>query len=205
MKRYRDVIRDKIDEVLEIFLDEEVYYGDLLYFTDYITPESQYRDSPEICFNVAEYLTWLFLDRIVPYPLDTLNPYMGPVYPYHYESVRWDDIPIEIDGVYKIYMTSNEEQHEFVIAIVENEVHIFSGYRGWHRPIYTTFNKFDWINEIYEYIQDYNDITWETKEKQSEMLIRFSDLFGLPITRTSQVYSSVIPEIGRNVWYTRIL
>lgn len=215
----------KLQEVLSTFLNTNIieidgvvtneYLEDLMYFTTYVTPETQYRDSPEICFNVAEYITWLFLDRIEPYPLNYLNPYMSTLYPDTSSAVGWDSLPIEINGVYKVYFTSNKEQHEFVMVIVRDKVHILSGYRNWYEPIYATFNKFEWINRIFSYISLYDSLYPDKLQYNvNDMLTEYSDLFGLPITITSKIYRSrspmnmnvpIVPRLDKDIWYVRIL
>lgn len=195
-------LNKQLRKVLRVFLDESLYPEDLKYFSYEVTPEQQYRNFYEICFNVAEYITWLFMDRPEPYPLEQMNPYMKPheLYPST-PPTRWADFPVERDGVYKIYMTNDKEHHEFVVAVLGEDLYVLSGYGGWHRPIYRKVDKYDWIDEIYDYMND-----TVNADDYDYRLVEYSNIFGLPLSISSRVYTDGIPpNLTDEMWYVTVI
>lgn len=202
-----------LHRVLRTFLDEDVYLSDLEYFSFEITPEQEYRDRYEICFNVAEYITWLFMNRPNPYPLQAMNPYMKihtarPNVP----PSSWSDIPFDRDGIYKIYMLNDTEQHEFVIAVVSNYVYIMSGYGGWFGPLFRKVKADDWLDEIDQYIEystalksRWNSMTEEEREAELDYsIVDYSTIFALPITVSIEVYTEFPPTLSNDIWFVEV-
>lgn len=97
-------------------------------------------------------------------------------------------------------MTNNTEHHEFVVAVIGKDLHIMSGYGGWRRPIYRKVNKYEWIDEIYAYIEDtvhVNDYDYR--------LVEYSNIFGLPLAISSRVYTKGPPNLTDELWYVTVL